>query len=202
MKTKIENVQDMTLEAIGSHFATYSDTFAGLGAELVSRYPNGLTDEAEDALLVGIDARKVSLYDVKSYLIEGSVYTEIIQGTKLPVDAVTCEITIPYALSFSKYEIGKLEPVELKKLVQVVRKIAQDYRNKVMATIKSSMAGEKPKVPRSANKAWVAACDDGVIALWKRSKVAKSNEDPTAPANRVEFKKMVNMAIDRLPIGK
>jgi len=198
MKTKIDNVQDMTLETIGANFATYADTFSDLGAELARRYPEGLTDEAEDALYLGIDARKVALYDVKSYLVEGGVYTEITKETKLPVDAVTCEITIPYALSFSKYEIGKLEPVELKKLVQVARKIAKDYRNKVMAIIKNSMTGEKPKAPRSANKAWVQAADDGVIALWKRSKVAKTNEDPTAPANRVEFKKMVNMAIDRI----
>ena len=197
------NVTNTTsLRDLGYNAAKTGDTLKTIADELRRRYPQSLTDEATTDIKSGMYGRKHELVGETRYLVEDGVYTKIGPKDKIKADAVTFTLTVDYAASLTAYEFGKLktENPELYKLVAALRTDASKYVSNRFGELMKHY-NKKVSNTRSANKAfaeWISGDDKSVVhSLLARQKTAIKNNDPTAPRDKAELKKMICDAIDK-----
>lgn len=195
----IKKINDADLESIGYSIGASGDTSEQYARELVRRYPTGeLTDEAMAGLQRGLLGRKTELYGDVHYIHEGDVYTK----TKDAKQA-NFVMNVPVAMSYSKFEFGKLEP-NLKAIVKPVRDDAKKYisnrLNPILALVEKLVTGETGSRSRSSNKAfaeWITCKDGAVDTILKRLANALKNGDDTAPRSKVELIELLTKEINK-----
>lgn len=197
------NITNTTsLRDLGYNAAKTGDTLKTIADELRRRYPQGMTDEATAEIKSGMYGRKHELVGERRYLVEGRTYTLIKPKDKIKADAVTFTLTVDYAVSLTAYEFGKLktENPELYKLVAELRTDASKYASNRMTDLMKHY-NKKASSTRQPNKAfaeWINGDDKSVVhSLLARQKTAIKNNDPTAPRDKAELKKMICDAIDK-----
>ena len=197
------NVSNKTsLRDLGYNAAATSDTLQTIADELKRRYPSGLTDEALADIQDGMVARKHEIDGETVYLVENGVYTKLGPKEKVKDGAVTFTLTVDYAMSLSAYEFGKLKTdnIGLYEIVGEKRTSVSKYRsnrlNKLLAFFKDGSRGTRQ--PNKAYADWISVGDKSVVhSLLARQKTAIKNNDPTAPRDKAELKKMICDAIDK-----